>query len=76
MPAVIRANSIIDGKGVGSLKSGDARILPFAEYDDGAVLIGGLAKRWLDGNNLGVENCFASVAFELAFISPTVYLWP
>jgi hypothetical protein len=30
------------------LKSGDAKTLPFAEYDDQHRLIGGLAKRWLD----------------------------
>lgn len=33
---------------VGRLTSDDAKTLPFAEYDKNMILIGGLAKRWLE----------------------------
>src|SRR5882724_4026939 len=40
---------------IARLKSGDKKILPFAEYGGKGVLVGGLAKRWFDWVATGIE---------------------
>jgi hypothetical protein len=42
---------------VARLTTDDARKMPFAEYDDKGVLIGGLVKRWWDAQSRYSSRC-------------------